>query len=71
MNEDLKQEVEQFINVSEYFELIANTYGKDLLNKVIHDLIISKHDVNLLMSLYEDSGMWNYAMCLNDITVSS
>lgn len=70
MNEDIRQEVEQFINESEYFESIANTYGKDLLNKVVNDLITSKHDVDLLMSLYEDSGMWNHAMCLNDITAS-
>ncbi len=63
MTEETKQAIEQYLTESEYFESIANTYGKELLNKVVHDF-------ELLMNLYEDSGMWNHAMCLNDITVS-
>lgn len=70
MTEETKHAIEQYLTESEYFESIANTYGKELLNKVVHDMITSKHDIELLMSLYEDSGMWNHAMCLNDITVS-
>jgi len=70
MTEETKQEIEQYLAESKYFKTIANTYGEKLLNRVVHDLIESNHDTKLLMGLYEDSGMWNHAMCLNDITVS-
>ena len=70
MTEETKQEIEQYLAESEYFKTLANNYGEKLLNRVVYDLIESNHDTKLLMGLYEDSGMWNHAMCLNDITVS-
>lgn len=71
MTEEVKQDIEQFLAESDYFETLANTYGADLVNEVTFALQQCNNNSDLLMSLFEDSQMWNHAMCLNDITVSS
>jgi hypothetical protein len=68
MTDEQKKEFYQYIDESIYYEEIANKYGKDILNEVVYALQQAKDDSKLLMSLFEDSGMWNHAMCLNDIT---
>ena len=68
MTEETKQAVEQYLAESDYFEALANNYGADLLNEVVHALIQTDNNTDLLMGIFEDSGMWRHAMCLNDIT---
>lgn len=70
MTEETKQAVEQFILESDYFETVAHEYGADLLEEVVYAVQQANGDATLVMSLYEDSGMWRHAMCLNDITIN-
>lgn len=70
MTEEVKQSIEQFITESDYFEEIAHRYGADLVNAVTYSLQQCNYDHELLMSVFEDSQLWNHAMCLNDIVSS-
>jgi len=69
MTEEQKQLIEQFIDESEHYQEVAAKHSKNTLNEVVYALQQSKNDNQLLMSLFEDSGMWRHAMCLNDITL--
>jgi hypothetical protein len=69
MIEETKQLIEQFITESEHYHQVAANYSEETLNEVTYALQQSKNDTKLLMSIFEDSGMWRHAMCLNDITV--
>jgi phosphoserine aminotransferase len=69
MTEEQKQLIEQFIDESEHYQEVAANHGKNILNEVVYALQQAELNNELLMSLFEDSGMWRHAMCLNDITL--
>lgn len=69
MTEEQKQLIEHFIHESEYYQKVATNHGENILNEVIYALQQAELNNELLMSLFEDSGMWRHAMCLNDITL--
>jgi hypothetical protein len=69
MIEETKQLIEQFITESEHYHQVAANYSEETLNEVTYALQQSKNDTKLLMTIFEDSGMWRHIMCLNDITV--
>lgn len=70
MTENTKQAIEQFLTESEHYHQVANNHSEHILNEVTYALQQAKGDHDLVMSLFEDSGMWKHAMCLNDIMVS-
>ena len=70
MTEEIKNSINQFLLDSEYFEKIANDYGEDLLNEVVYAVNEAGGDIELVMSIFEDSGMIKHMMVLNDISLS-
>lgn len=71
MTEETKAAIEQYLAESDYFETLAHNYGADLLNEVVYALIQTDNNTDLLMSIFEDGGLWKHAMCLNDITIQN
>jgi hypothetical protein len=70
MTEETKNSINQFLLDSKYFEEIANNYGEDLLNEVVYAVNEAGGDIELVMSIFEDSGMIKHMMVLNDISLS-
>jgi hypothetical protein len=70
MTEETKNSINQFLLDSKYFEEIANNYGEDLLNEVVYAVNEAGGDTELVMSIFEDSGMIKHMMVLNDISLS-
>jgi hypothetical protein len=67
--EEIEQAVDQFVTESEHYHQVAANHSEEILNEVTYALQQAKGDAELVMGLFEDSGMWRHAMCLNDITV--
>jgi hypothetical protein len=67
--EEIQIALDQFINESEHYHQVASNHSEAILNEVTYALQQAKGDTDLVMNLFEDSGMWRHAMCLNDITV--
>jgi hypothetical protein len=67
--EEIEKVINQFETESEHYHQVAANHSEEVLNEVTYALQQAKGDSDLVMSLFEDSGMWRHAMCLNDIIV--
>lgn len=71
ISEETKDHINQVLTESEHYRNVINSHGAKMFNEISYALHQAQGDTDLLMSVFEDSGMWKHAMCLNDILITN